>query len=163
MFLRVRGPNLQKPLWALFAWKSGRAQVYFYYCVAQKVGGGLGPPGPLGNYGPELKFGSFQKCKIQSCSLKGFRITACQSWCKSHMTYLLERPFWTASYACKIARLCWWWVGSIKSDFTSKGHKQNILWWGRVKKGLISSDVIYGRPLTSQRYRVLNYLECLRN
>ena len=30
-----------------------------------------------------MKIRGFQKCKIHSCSLKGFRITACQSWCKS--------------------------------------------------------------------------------
>ena len=28
-----------------------------------------------------LKIGGFQKCKIHSSGLKGFRITACQSWC----------------------------------------------------------------------------------
>ena len=30
-----------------------------------------------------MKIGDFQKCKIHSCSLRGFRITACQSWCNS--------------------------------------------------------------------------------
>ena len=28
-----------------------------------------------------MKIRGSQKCKIHSCSLKGFRITACQSWC----------------------------------------------------------------------------------
>ena len=28
-----------------------------------------------------MKIRGFQKCKIHSCSLKGFKITACQSWC----------------------------------------------------------------------------------
>ena len=28
-----------------------------------------------------MKIRGFQKCKIHSCSLNGFRITACQSWC----------------------------------------------------------------------------------
>ena len=46
MLLKVRGPNLLKPFWALLAWKSGRAQVCFYYCMAKKVGGPR-PPGPL--------------------------------------------------------------------------------------------------------------------
>ena len=35
-----------------FCLKSGRAQVCFYYCMAIKVGGGPGPPGPLSDYGP---------------------------------------------------------------------------------------------------------------
>ena len=30
-----------------------------------------------------MKIGDFQKCKIHSSSLRGFRITACQSWCNS--------------------------------------------------------------------------------
>ena len=33
-FLRVRGPNLLKPFQALFVSKIGRAQIYFYYCLA---------------------------------------------------------------------------------------------------------------------------------
>ena len=31
-----------------------------------------------------IKIGDFQKCKLHSSSLRGFRITACQSWCNSH-------------------------------------------------------------------------------
>ena len=31
-----------------------------------------------------MKIGGFQKCKVDLYSSKGFRITACQSWCNSH-------------------------------------------------------------------------------
>ena len=46
-YLKVRGPYVLRPLRALFASKSGRAQIYFYYCLAWKVGGGGAvPPSP---------------------------------------------------------------------------------------------------------------------
>ena len=36
-------------------------------------------PGPAGFN--QIKIGDFQKCKIHLCVLKGFKDTACQSWC----------------------------------------------------------------------------------
>ena len=37
-----------------------------------------------------MKIGAFQKCKVHSSSLKGFRITACQSWWNLHKWPLLD-------------------------------------------------------------------------
>ena len=37
-----------------------------------------------------MKTGGFQKCKVHSSSLKGLRVTACQSWCNLHKWPLLD-------------------------------------------------------------------------
>ena len=42
MFLNLEGPKYLKPFGALFVFKSGGAQPYFYFCLREKVEG----PGP---------------------------------------------------------------------------------------------------------------------
>ena len=46
MLLEVEGPKQPQSFWALLIWKTGRAQIYFYYSLSQKLGG-PGPPRPI--------------------------------------------------------------------------------------------------------------------
>ena len=49
--LKLEGPNYNGPL---SPQKNGGAQVYFYLIRSPKLEGGLGPPGPLGDYTPAV-------------------------------------------------------------------------------------------------------------
>ena len=80
------GAQSPKATWALLAWKSGRAQVCFYYYMAEKVGGGQAPRAPYIDYGPGLLSSRifpfcifYQNC--YNCFKFYSELSSCQAWC----------------------------------------------------------------------------------
>ena len=81
-----------------------------------------------------MKIVGFQKCKIHSFSLKGLKITACQSWCKSAETRIRTQVCSVSAYLHQI------WEAVIPKPFKLDQYILHFL------KGQKSVNAVYEEP-----------------